>query len=344
MTRRPRPEPWASTYLNSGTLAFWGVHVVAVAGVAWLGFSWSGVALAIAFYYARMFFISAGFHRYFSHRSFKTSRAVQAILAFGAQTSLQRGVLWWAAKHRQHHRASDRPGDVHSPRLDGFWWSHVGWSTSTLSSGADYRTVGDLARYPELRFLDRHKHAPAVILAIALLVVGGMHALVWGFFVSTVLLWHGTFTVNSVAHMVGRRRYATPDDSRNNWAIALITMGEGWHNNHHHYMSSANQGFRWYEVDLSYYLLRGLSALHVVWEVRRAPEHVVYADGARHRPVEAALGDDVGAALPNAWRAQIGPARPAHAAGLARTAGADRARARARTAPDLRRHRARRGA
>ena len=276
MQRRPRREPWRATYLNPGTLVFWAFHAVAIAGVLWLGFSWTGLVLALSVYFARMFFVTAGYHRYFSHRSFKTSRGFQAVLAFGAQTSLQRGVLWWAAKHRQHHRASDQLDDVHSPNVDGFWWSHVGWSTSNLSNGGSYARIGDLVRYPELRLLDRWKHVPAIVLALVLLAVGGWHAVIWGFFVSTVLLWHGTFTINSLAHLVGRRRYATRDDSRNNWALALITMGEGWHNNHHHYMRSANQGFRWYEIDATYYLLCILSWLGIVWDVHRAPAHVVY--------------------------------------------------------------------
>ncbi len=276
MQRRPRREPWRATYLNAGTLVFWAFHAVAIAGVVWLGFSWTGLALALSFYVGRMFFVTAGYHRYFSHRSFKTSRAFQLVLAFGAQTSLQRGVLWWAAKHRQHHRASDQPDDVHSPRVDGFWWSHVGWSASSLSDRGSYARIGDLVRYPELRLLDRWKHAPAIMLALVLLAIGGWHAVIWGFFVSTVLLWHGTFTINSLSHLIGRRRYATRDDSRNNWALALITLGEGWHNNHHHYMRSANQGFRWYEIDLTYYAMRLLATVRIVWDVHRAPAHVVH--------------------------------------------------------------------
>jgi stearoyl-CoA desaturase (delta-9 desaturase) len=258
-------------------MVFWAFHVVAIVGVVWLGFSWSGLGLAIASYFARMFFVTAGFHRYFSHRSFKTSRAMQAVLAFGGQTCLQRGVLWWAATHRHHHKHSDQPGDAHSPIVDGFWWAHVGWSTSMLSDHPDYAKIRDLTGYPELRLLDRFKFTPAILYAVALLAIGGWHAVIWGFFASTVLLWHGTFTINSLSHLVGRRRYDTPDRSRNHWALALITMGEGWHNNHHHYMSSANQGFRWYEIDLSYYLLRGLAAVGLVWDLRRAPAHVVNA-------------------------------------------------------------------
>ncbi len=295
MSNRAR-ETWRQTYLNRGTAPFWGFHLVALLGVLYLGFSWTGLALAITLYVARMFFITAGFHRYFSHRAFKTSRPVQAVLAFGAQTSLQRGALFWAAKHRHHHRFSDTPHDVHSAVRDGFWWAHLGWSTSTTSNGTDLTKVADLAKFPELVWLNRWKHLPAVMLAVALLLLGGVHALVWGFFVSTVLLWHGTFTINSLSHMYGRRRYPTPDTSRNNWALAILTMGEGWHNNHHHYQSSANQGFRWWEIDVTYYLLRGLAAVGLIWEVRRAPQHVV--EGVRaHAPITAApTGATLGAA------------------------------------------------
>jgi stearoyl-CoA desaturase (delta-9 desaturase) len=266
-------------------MVFWAFHAVAIAGVVWMGFSWSGLVLALASYAVRMFFITAGFHRYFSHRAFKTSRVFQFLLAFGSQTSLQRGVLWWAATHRHHHRHSDLPGDAHSPVVDGFWWSHVGWSTSKLSDNPDYGRIRDLERYPELRLLDRWKHTPAILFSLVLLAIGGWHAVLWGFFVSTVLLWHGTFTINSLSHLIGRRRYETTDDSRNNWALALITLGEGWHNNHHHYMSSANQGFRWYEVDVTYYVLVALSALRVVWDVRRAPEHIVHGTTPARAPI-----------------------------------------------------------
>jgi stearoyl-CoA desaturase (delta-9 desaturase) len=270
-----RTETTRQTYLNVGSLPFWGVHAIAVAGVVWLGFSWTGLALALGLYLARMLFVCLGYHRYFSHRSFRTSRAFQLVLAFGAQTAMQRGVLWWAAKHRRHHRESDTPDDVHSPRQDGFWFAHLGWSTSRTSDGTDLSLVKDLARYPELRALDRAKHLPGILLAVALFLAGGAHALVWGFFVSTVLLWHGTFTINSLAHVIGRRRYATPDDSKNHLGLALLTLGEGWHNNHHHYQVSARQGFFWWEIDLAYYVLRGLEAVGVVWDVRRPPARLL---------------------------------------------------------------------
>jgi len=263
------------TYFNRGSIPFWAFHLTAIVGVAMLGFSWSGLALALAFYVGRMFFVTGAYHRYFSHRTYKTSRAFQVVLAVGAQTALQRGVLWWAAHHRAHHKHSDQPEDVHSPRQDGFWFSHVGWSTSLESNRFESAAVKDLSKFPELRWLNRHKHTPGIILAMVILAVGGAHALVWGFFVSTVILWHSTFTINSLSHVIGSRRYATGDDSRNNWVLGLMTLGEGWHNNHHHYMTSARQGFRWYEVDLTYYVLRGLAAVGLIWDVREPPAHVV---------------------------------------------------------------------
>ena len=263
------------TYLNAGALPFWGVHAAAVAGAIAVGFSWVGLIWAVALYATRMFFVTAGYHRYFAHRSFKTSRAVQFVFAFLAQTALQRGVLWWAAIHRHHHRHSDQPNDVHSARRDGFWWAHVGWILSPDQDWIDYNEVRDLSRFSELRLLNKLKHVPAVVLAAALLWIGGPTALVWGFFVSTVMLWHGTFTINSLSHLCGRRRYATTDESRNNPLLAAITLGEGWHNNHHHYQRSAAQGFLWWEIDLTYYGLCALDRLGLVSGVSRPPSHVV---------------------------------------------------------------------
>jgi stearoyl-CoA desaturase (Delta-9 desaturase) len=274
--------PWWRVYFNVACAPFWLIHVAAVAGVVAVGFSWSYLGLAIALYYARMFFVTGAYHRYFSHRSYKTSRVFQLVLAFGAQTSLQKGALWWAANHRHHHKHSDQPADLHSPR-HGFWWSHIGWILCRDFERTDLDRIRDMARYPELRFLDRWHLVPPLILALVLFLAGGVPALVWGFCVSTVLLWHGTFTINSLSHVFGRRRYPTRDDSTNNAVLALVTMGEGWHNNHHHFMSSAHQGFAWYEIDLTYYVLRLLSVFGLVWDLKKAPRHVV--EGRRRRPL-----------------------------------------------------------
>ena len=271
----------AAGYLRVTSVAFWGVHVAAIIGMIALGWSWSGAALALGSYFVRMIVVTAGYHRYFAHRAFKTSRAFQFLLALGAQSAAQKGVLWWASHHRWHHKHSDTPLDVHSARLRGFWYSHIGWIMSPNWDATDRSLVGDLARYPELRALDRSglNLVPTVLLALAFLWLGGAHGLVWGYFVSTVLLWHGSFSVNSLAHLFGKRRYATSDDSRNSMALALLTTGEGWHNNHHHYQSSANQGFRWWEIDVTYYVLRLLALTGLVWDLRRPPRDVISGDG-----------------------------------------------------------------
>jgi stearoyl-CoA desaturase (delta-9 desaturase) len=257
----------ADRKITARSIPFFAVHLIAVAGVLWLGWSWSGLALAVALYYARMFGVTAGYHRYFSHRSFRTSRAMQFALALLATSSVQKGVLWWASHHRTHHKSSDQEGDVHSAQLDGFWWSHVGWILSEKHDRTDMTKVKDLARFPELVWLEKWHLVPPTVLGIALFAAGGWWALVWGLFVSTSLLWHGTFTINSLTHMWGRRRYFTTDDSRNNLVLALVTMGEGWHNNHHYYQRSVRQGFFWWEIDPSYYVLRAMAAVGLVWDL-----------------------------------------------------------------------------
>jgi stearoyl-CoA desaturase (Delta-9 desaturase) len=276
---RPARSTWRAL-LRPGSLPFTGVHAVALVGVIASGWSWTGALLAVALYYARMFFVTAGYHRYFSHRSYKTSRFFQFVLAFGGATCTQKGPLWWSARHRHHHKFSDQPEDVHSPVQDGFWWSHVGWFMGDDYTADDARKVPDLAKYPELVWLDRFMLVPPVALAVVLFLAGGWHALLWGYFVSTSILWHGTFTINSLSHVFGSRRFETTDTSRNNALLALITMGEGWHNNHHHYQSSANQGFYWWEVDLSYQLLRTLALFGLVWDLRTPPASILAAPSA----------------------------------------------------------------
>ncbi|HEX8111151.1 MAG TPA: acyl-CoA desaturase [Kofleriaceae bacterium] len=254
-------------------MPFIGVHAAAFVGVAVLGWSWQGLLLAVLFYFVRMFGITAGFHRYFAHRSFKTSRTFQLLLAILGTTSTQKGVLWWAAHHRSHHKHSDEPGDIHSPVQRGFWWSHVGWILASTHDETDARRIGDFTKYPELVWLNRFHLLPPIAFAVMTYVIGGWWALVWCYFVSTTLLWHGTFTINSLCHLWGSRRYATTDDSRNNLFLALITMGEGWHNNHHHYQRAVNQGFYWWELDLSYYLLRICSWAGLVWALHTRRPH-----------------------------------------------------------------------
>lgn len=271
-TALPAKEPHRIALLKASP--FFAVHVLAVAGIFWLGWSWKGALLAVALYYARMFLVTGVYHRYFSHRSYKTSRAFQFVLAVLTMTSVQKGVLWWASHHRTHHRNSDQPTDVHSVLQDGFWWSHVGWIVSRQYEETDLSRIKDLARFPELRFLDRFHWLVTLGYAACLWFAGGSWALYWGFFVSTTLLWHGTFTINSLTHVFGSQRYVTTDNSRNHLLLALITMGEGWHNNHHYYQRSVNQGFFWWEIDPTFYVLRVLSWLGLVWDLHTVPPHV----------------------------------------------------------------------
>lgn len=250
------------------------VHLVCLAAI-WTGITWQAVTICVALYVLRMFAVTAGYHRYFSHRTFATSRAFQFILAFLAQSTAQKSVLWWAAKHRAHHLHSDTEQDVHSPRQKGFIYSHLGWIFARRHDKTDFARVKDLARYPELMWLDGMSLVPPIIMGILCFLIGGWSGLVVGFFWSTVLLYHGTFCINSLAHVRGRKRYVTGDDSRNNWFLAIITMGEGWHNNHHAYQSSVRQGFKWWEFDPTYYILKGLSWLGVVWDLKLPPESVL---------------------------------------------------------------------
>ncbi len=257
-----RPEAWAS-------VPFLLVHLAPL-GALWTGVTAFDLALCAALYALRMFFITAGYHRYFSHRAYRTSRAFQLVLAFGGGTAAQKGALWWAAHHRHHHRYSDQPEDVHSPKK-GFWWSHVGWILCRKYKETRLEAIPDLARHPELVFLDRFHWIPPVALGVACFWAGGWSALWIGFFLSTVLTYHSTFCINSLTHVFGRRRFATTDTSRNSFLMALLTFGEGWHNNHHHYQASANMGFTWWEVDVSYYALQLLARLGLVWDLRRPP-------------------------------------------------------------------------
>jgi stearoyl-CoA desaturase (Delta-9 desaturase) len=250
------------------------VHLACIA-VIWTGVTWQAVAICAVLYWLRIFGIGAGYHRYFSHRAYSTSRAFQLVLALLSQSTAQKSVLWWAAKHRHHHLHSDTELDVHSPRHQGFLYSHVGWIFVRRHDTTDLAKVADFARYPELAWLHRFELAPAIALGVLCWLIGGWPGLVVGFFWSTVLVYHATFCINSLAHVHGRQSYVTGDDSRNNWLLALITMGEGWHNNHHAYQSSVRQGFRCWQVDPTFYILKGLSWLRLVWGLKTPPEAVL---------------------------------------------------------------------
>lgn len=267
-------------------LPFMAMHLACVA-VIWVGWSPIAVGAAFAMYVIRMFFVTGFYHRYFSHRTFKTSRVGQFLFAVAGNSAVQRGPLWWAAHHRHHHRVSDQEDDRHSALQHGFFWSHVGWITSKKNFATNLDAVKDLAKFPELRFLNRFDNVVPVLLGVSMFLLGvalegwapswetsGFQMLIWGFFISTVAVAHATFSINSLTHMVGSKRYKSTDESRNNFLLALLTLGEGWHNNHHYYPGAARQGFYWWEIDITYYMLRVLSAVGLIWDLNAVPPHV----------------------------------------------------------------------
>jgi len=285
-SRLPLPPPHRG-YDLIGFLPFILVHV-ACFGALWTGARPIDWVICGVMYLVRIFGVMAGYHRYFSHRTFKTSRAFQLVLAVLAETTGQKGVLWWASHHRNHHKFSDLPWDWHSPVQRGFWHSHVGWIAERGTEVTDFDRVKDFAKYPELRALNKHWMWPPVLLGFATYFAFGWSALFVGFFLSTVLVWHATFLVNSLSHVVGKRRFATEDTSRNHWLIAFFTLGEGWHNNHHHYMGSVRQGFYWWELDVTYYVLRALAWCGVVWDLRVPPPEMLAEGRARDAAARAA--------------------------------------------------------
>lgn len=273
-------------------LQFLFMHVACLL-VILTGVSPVAVVACVVLYVVRMFAITAGFHRLLSHRTYRTSRFFQFLIALTGTCSYQKGPLWWSAHHRRHHLVADTEKDFHSPLSRPFWRAHFGWFLSADSQKTDWKLIANLSKYPELRFLDRFYSLPPIMLAAATFGFGtllqryapslgtsGLQMLVWGFFISTVAHYHGTFTVNSLAHIFGKRRYATDDNSRNNWFVALITLGEGWHNNHHYYAASERQGFYWWEIDVAHYVLRVFSWVGIVWDLNAPPRDLV----PRHAP------------------------------------------------------------
>lgn len=275
---------------------------LACCGVIWVGWSWTAVGVAAGLYVVRMFAVTAFYHRYFSHRTFRASRSVQFLFAVLGNMAVQRGPLWWAAHHRHHHRHSDTEKDVHSPHTHGALWSHMGWFTSRKAFATNAKAVPDLAVFPELRFLDRFDILVPFLLAWALFGLGwllevvapglGTNAwqlLVWGFFISTIALYHATYTINSLSHMVGSRRFNTSDSSRNNFWLALLTLGEGWHNNHHFNPGSVRQGFFWWEIDLTYYVLWAMGKVGIISDLRPVAARV-YEHAGRHASNDSSTG------------------------------------------------------
>jgi len=272
-------------------IAFLIVHLIPL-GAIWTGATWFDWAVCAFLYVTRMFWVTGGYHRYFAHKSYKTSRVFQFVIAFMAMTSAQKGILWWAAHHRHHHRHSDTPKDPHSMLIYGFWYSHVGWIVGPDFKETDFKTIGDYAKYPELVWLNKHYLYPPVTLAILVTAIGawvnggspllmfthfGLSTLFIGFFLSTVILYHGTFSINSIMHHFGTQRYESNDSSKNSLWLALLTLGEGWHNNHHYYEVTAKQGFFWWEIDFTYYGLKLLSWLGLIWDLKGVPKHILHS-------------------------------------------------------------------
>ncbi len=293
------------------------------------------------FYALRVFGLTAGFHRYFAHRSYKTSRVFQFVLALLGTSAMQKGPIWWAGHHRHHHRHSDGERDVHSPIMDTLWHSHVGWIFDEDWAETPWHDMRDFSQYPELRFLEKHHWIPGLVVAVLCLLIGGWSGLVWGFFVSTVAVYHVTFFVNSLCHLWGTRRYKTNDFSRNNVLVALLTFGEGWHNNHHYYQSSANQGFRWWEVDLSYMTLKVLSWFGIVWDLRKPPKKKLPAHADSSLPklrveiATPAMAAPSEPAVPTLAALQVSSAAPLVTVEVAATSAADSMRAAAHAASEM---------
>lgn len=268
---------------HAASIPFYALHAACLLAF-WTGVSWPAAAVCVFLYLLRMFAVTAGLHRLLSHASYKTSRWFQFTLAWCAAMSMQKGPLWWASLHRHHHAHSDDEHDIHSPVRDGFWHSHAGWILTNQWERTMWKLIPDLARYPELRWINRYHLIPALLMGVLCYVFGrwletarpewgatGVQVFVWGFFISTVLVYHATFTINSLAHVFGSRRYETKDTSRNNWLMALFTLGEGWHNNHHFAPSSERQGFFWWEIDVTHMVLVLLSRVGVVWDLKKPP-------------------------------------------------------------------------
>ena len=247
-------------------------HVGAIASLFF--FTWKALAVACFLWWVSgSLGIGMGYHRLLTHRGYKTPKWIEYLLTICATLTLEGGPIYWVATHRIHHQFTDREGDPHSPR-DGKWWSHMGWilvgkslhhDTTTLS-----RYVPDLVKDKFHVWITKRHYVPMIVLGLALLAIGGIPLLLWGIFARTVIGLHATFLVNSVTHIWGSRRFSTRDTSTNNWLVALLTFGEGWHNNHHAHPTSSRHGMKWYEVDMNWYGIWTLKTLGLATEIKTA--------------------------------------------------------------------------
>jgi len=250
------------------TIVFLTFHLLWILAF-WSGASTGALCFATASYFVILFGVFAGFHRYFSHRTFKTSRVFQFLLALLGTLSLQKGVLHWAANHRVHHKYSDKPGDIHSPIINTLYWAHMGWIMSDDHNETKWDKIKDFSKFPELVWLNKNFVGIYVTWCASVLFGLGFDYLVWGCFINTLVSWHVVFFVNSIMHVWGSRDHDTGDQSRNNIWLTIPLMGENWHNNHHHKPNSASVWFKWYQVDLTFIALAALEKIGLIWDVKK---------------------------------------------------------------------------
>ena len=272
-------------------VVFWTVQASALLAF-FVPLSWPLAALWAASHFARAIGLTLAFHRYFAHRAFQMNRTARFFWTLIGTAAMQKGPLWWAGHHVNHHRFADREGDPHSPSVSGFYYAHIGWFLNDarhdrIESGN--AVVRDFGRVPEIAWLDRYYFAPPLALAAIMYLAGGIEWLVWGFCVPTVTLAHATFAINTVNHLFGSRRFDTMDDSRNNAVTAVFAVGEGWHNNHHRYQRAARNGFFWWEFDPTWYVIRAMAAVGLAWDVQGVPARV-YAEARARRAGRRMMG------------------------------------------------------
>ena len=261
---------------NLAVVIFWTVQVSSLLAFA-VPFHLAYLALWGVSHFLRAVGLTLSFHRYFAHRAFQMHRAARFIWTFIGTAAMQKGPLWWAGHHVNHHRFADRDGDPHSPMVSGVYYAHVGWFLNDARNDrleATNPVIRDFAKVPEIAWLERNYIVPPLMLAAALYLIGGLPWLVWGFFVPTTTLAHATFAINTVNHMFGSRRFETLDESRNNVLTALFAAGEGWHNNHHRYQRAARNGFYWWEFDPTWYAIRAMAAVGLAWDLQPVPQRV----------------------------------------------------------------------
>jgi len=263
---------------------FWVVQASALLVFA-VPFRWAFLGLWAASHFLRAIGLTLVFHRYLAHRAFRMNRVARFVWTFIGTAAMQKGPLWWAGHHVNHHRFADREGDPHSPMISGFYYAHVGWflhDTKHDRVEATNPVIRDFSTVPEIAWLDRYFFLPPAALAATLFLAGGWPWLVYGFCLPTMTLAHATFAINTVNHMFGSRRFDTLDESRNNPLTAFFAVGEGWHNNHHRYQRAARNGFYWWEVDVTWYVIRLMSAVGLAWNVQGVPRRIYEEARVRH--------------------------------------------------------------